>query len=70
MNLASYEDSLEYLKVDVHVCDAIRDFYKNRKYIGAGQQSTLLLAEILGTKNKGPGLVLTTGPSADKATKE
>lgn len=36
MNLASYQDDLKYLKVDVHVSDAINDFHKNKKYIGAG----------------------------------
>ena len=53
-----------------NVSSIILDFHTAKKYIGAGQQSTLLLAKVLGSENEAPGTILTIGPSADQATQE
>ena len=49
------------MKIDEDIERVIRDFYNNRRLIGATSIAPILLARIFGTKFGGPGCFITLG---------
>ena len=49
------------MTVSKEITNVITQFHKAGKYIGVGQQSSLLVANVLGDQKGGPGITLSMG---------